>query len=67
MSKKPYFTTADRVAVEAPDTIYVIISGKKKFRTEPRLCIYASKIYDPETIFSTRAAAQAECDKRNAL
>lgn len=68
--KQPYFTTADGVAVGPYSTVYcisdtVIESNDEDYYVLPEVCINARLMVDKEHIFSTRAAAQAECDKLN--
>lgn len=66
--KQPYFTTADGVAVRANDIVFCIgcILGKiPKSAVYKDRCNIAIRTNMDENIFSTRAAAQAECDKRN--
>lgn len=64
----PYFTTSDGVAVAADDIVYCIIyqpwASSRYFVVEQE-CKFSVWAFDPKRIFSTRAAAQAECDKLN--
>lgn len=67
MSKKPYFITADGVAVKESGTVvFCVFKGKDGlYYNAVATLLYGKAMYTPDNIFSTRAAAQAECDKRN--
>lgn len=63
MSKKPYFTTADGTIVNWHSKVFcanTFINEVEEHSAE-RAIMY----FDEHFIFSTRSAAQAECDKRN--
>lgn len=68
--KKPYFTTADGVAVKGNDRVFcigILASDFNKKSVYPDVCKIAIRTNMDENIFSTRSAAQAECDKRNSI
>lgn len=64
--KEPYFTTADGVAVyDRWQEVFSIGFNLSGYFVVPESCNYAVSMYDSHRIFSTRAAAQAECEKLN--
>lgn len=68
MSKPPYFTTADGVAVKGNDRVhYIGLTCIHVYQLYRGRCARVIRVVDKKDIFSTRAAAQAECDKRNSV